>query len=264
MTIDWITVAAQVLNFILLIWLLKRFLYRPVLRAVEARQVGIERAMAEAEQARQDAEREAKRYGRMSREIEESRTMRLKEVEQQGDELRHALAQKARTEVHRLREGWLKGLADEQAAVELDIKEHLARAFVDFSRRAIADLAGSELEEHIVARFIRELQRLDDTEVRSIRKALDAGTDEVHVRTAFAITPALRKQLVAAIEDAFGTGHVVSFERSRAIVCGIELRAAGKLLRWSVESMLEAVGSDIADALGRARSGELQGLGDAP
>ena len=37
MLIDWFTVGAQALNFLILIWLLKRFLYRPVLAAIEAR-----------------------------------------------------------------------------------------------------------------------------------------------------------------------------------------------------------------------------------
>jgi F-type H+-transporting ATPase subunit b len=37
MLIDWFTVGAQVLNFLILVWLLKRFLYGPILDAIDAR-----------------------------------------------------------------------------------------------------------------------------------------------------------------------------------------------------------------------------------
>ena len=40
MLIDWFTVGAQALNFIILVWLLKRFLYKPILDAIDARRSG--------------------------------------------------------------------------------------------------------------------------------------------------------------------------------------------------------------------------------
>ena len=38
MLIDWFTIIAQALNFLILAWLLKRFLYRPVLNALDERE----------------------------------------------------------------------------------------------------------------------------------------------------------------------------------------------------------------------------------
>ena len=48
MLIDWFTVGAQALNFIVLVWLMKRFLYRPVLDAIAAREQRIAQQLAEA------------------------------------------------------------------------------------------------------------------------------------------------------------------------------------------------------------------------
>lgn len=55
MSIDWVTVAAQLANFLLLVWLLRRFLYRPILDGIDAREAEIARRLAAAEQARSDA-----------------------------------------------------------------------------------------------------------------------------------------------------------------------------------------------------------------
>src|SRR5271155_2800573 len=48
MLIDWFTVGAQALNFLILVWLLKRFLYKPILDAVDAREKRIARELADA------------------------------------------------------------------------------------------------------------------------------------------------------------------------------------------------------------------------
>ena len=55
MSIDWITVAAQVANFLVLVWLLKRFLYRPILDGIDAREAEIAGRMQVAERARAEA-----------------------------------------------------------------------------------------------------------------------------------------------------------------------------------------------------------------
>ena len=56
MSIDWITVVAQIANFLVLVWLLKRFLYRPILDGIDAREAEITRRMAEAGEAQKKAQ----------------------------------------------------------------------------------------------------------------------------------------------------------------------------------------------------------------
>ncbi len=58
MLIDWFTVAAQALNFLILAWLLKRFLYQPILQAIDAREKRIALALADADRKMAEAEQE--------------------------------------------------------------------------------------------------------------------------------------------------------------------------------------------------------------
>src|SRR5690554_8014709 len=62
MSIDWITVAAQLANFLLLVWLLKRFLYRPILKGIDAREAEIAKRLAAAKEAKENADAEKQRY----------------------------------------------------------------------------------------------------------------------------------------------------------------------------------------------------------
>jgi F-type H+-transporting ATPase subunit b len=57
MLIDWFTVGAQLLNFLVLAWLLKRFLYRPILDALDAREQRIAAELADADAKRAEADK---------------------------------------------------------------------------------------------------------------------------------------------------------------------------------------------------------------
>src|SRR5580698_7959913 len=74
MLIDWFTVGAQALNFIILVWLLRRFLYKPILNAVDAREQLIARELADAEGKKAEAQKERDAFERKNEEFNHQRT----------------------------------------------------------------------------------------------------------------------------------------------------------------------------------------------
>jgi len=74
MLIDWFTVIAQVVNFLILVWLLKRFLYKPILNAIDAREQRIAKELADAEAKQTEAQKERDEFQRKNEEFELQRT----------------------------------------------------------------------------------------------------------------------------------------------------------------------------------------------
>ena len=72
MLIDWFTVGAQALNFIILVWLLKRFLYKPILNAVDAREKRIAAELADADAKKAEAQKRARRVPTEERDLRPS------------------------------------------------------------------------------------------------------------------------------------------------------------------------------------------------
>ena len=66
MLIDWFTVGAQALNFIVLVWLMKRFLYKPILDAIDAREARIAAALADAAASKAEAAKDRTEFQRKS------------------------------------------------------------------------------------------------------------------------------------------------------------------------------------------------------
>ena len=77
MLIDWFTVAAQVVNFLILVWLLKRFLYKPILRALDAREQQIALTLADADAKKAEAQQERDEFRKKNEAFDQQRAPRV-------------------------------------------------------------------------------------------------------------------------------------------------------------------------------------------
>ena len=80
MLIDWFTVAAQVINFLILVWLLKRFLYKPILRDIDAREQRIEAQLADADATKAEAQQERDEFLHKNEAFDQQRAARLSQA----------------------------------------------------------------------------------------------------------------------------------------------------------------------------------------
>src|SRR3974377_298212 len=117
MLIDWFTVCAQVVNFLLLIWLLKRFLYKPILGAMDAREKEIAGRLHDAETQKTEAERERESLRVAMVEFETQREALLKKVADEAETTRKRLSEEVRQEIGTLRTKWREALQNEQDAL---------------------------------------------------------------------------------------------------------------------------------------------------
>jgi F-type H+-transporting ATPase subunit b len=160
MSIDWLTVAAQLVNFIILVWLLRRFLFIPVGQAMARRQQTLQATRDEASRKEAAAEAARQKYEAACQELEQQRTHRLQAIEQEAEKLRQALLQQARDEDQALRQrlqqqqlAW-KNHLDELAQVQL------GQLLAFLLERLCADLASMTLHEAMVARCTEQLKAL--------------------------------------------------------------------------------------------------------
>jgi F-type H+-transporting ATPase subunit b len=245
MQVDWLTVTAQLVNFLVLVWLLRRFLYKPIMRAMRNRADRIAEQVRMAEAEREQAQAEANRYQEKQREVDESRVALLEVAKDDADNLRRSLEDDARQEVAAIREEWLKTMAEEQAAFLGEVVEQTAEAFTTFARQALADLADAQLEKQVVERFLAELGTLNESELRELRATAKKGDEPLLIRSAFALPDSERARLRQVLRQTLAIDKDLTFERSKDLVCGIELRIGGRLVRWSLDRLLDDLRSDL-------------------
>jgi F-type H+-transporting ATPase subunit b len=239
MQIDWITVSAQIVNFLLLIWLLKRFLYQPVIRAMDQREQRIADRLNEAEEHKRTADDEAERYRQQSAELDQRRDELLAEAAREAREQRQRILDDARIEVIETRAGWLREAEQEKEEFIVSLRRSAADAVQVIARKALGDLADADLEDRIVHTFIERLGRLD----KLTRSALVDPTGPVRIESSFALEHGLRSRLTRAVHEYLAPGIDVEYGESPDLLCGIELTSAGQRLSWNIAQFM----SDLAE-----------------
>jgi F-type H+-transporting ATPase subunit b len=250
MQLDWFTVVAQIINFLVLIALLKRFLYGPIIRAMDEREERIAQQMREAEERERQAEERAGSYREKQQELEEKRSEILGEVREEAETKRREMVQKARDEVDELRQRWCESLRRDKGSFIADMRQQAGREICTVTRRVLRDLAGERLEARMVAAFLERLGHMDDEDRNHMSQAADES-GAVVVLTSFALPEAARRKVRAGIRQHLSQNAEVQFETAEELICGIEVRAGGRKLAWTVARYLDALSESLAQALSR-------------
>lgn len=250
MLIDWFTVGAQAINFLILVWLLKRFLYGRILRAMDERERNIAAQLEQARTTRDQADREAAALREKTAAFDAQRELLLARAGELAARRHKELVSEARGDVDRRRARWQELLEQEKAAFLQRLRERAARETLVVARRVLTDLAGESLEHRVFDGFLRRLaagEEVGDGQV--LASALREHPAGALVRSAFALDDAERRELAETLRRKLNLEIPLSFETAPDVLCGIELRAGGHKVAWSVASYLDDLESELTAAL---------------
>lgn len=242
MLIDWFTVIAQVINFLILVILLRRFLYKPVLKAIADREKNVADRLNAAALKETQAQQAKDKYQQLNDTFARERNELFRSAGTEAAAERSRLLEEGRREADQLRARLTDSITKEQSRQEEELNRRTETEVLNITRKVLADLAGTTLESQMVRVFIRRLQDLPDEEVRTWTSA---AAPSVLVRTAFDLQPADREALEKAWHEKFATAFTPSFERRPDLVTGIELAVDGYKLSWTVADYLESLEKNI-------------------
>jgi F-type H+-transporting ATPase subunit b len=240
MLIDWFTVGAQAINFLILVWLLRRFLYGPIVQAMNTRQERIAAQLRDAAQRTASLETVAQRLKNDRDAFDKERQQVLDRAADEAAALRRRLTDEVRRDVDSLRTKWTDTLHAEQRQTRDRMIEALQQESLATARSVLTALAGRDLEQTIVDAFLRRLAGLAPDE-RDALAALATNAAPLVVRSAFDLDDASRARIDAAVGAAFGATAACRFERADELVCGIELLGGGHKVAWSIDDALKSL-----------------------
>jgi F-type H+-transporting ATPase subunit b len=245
MLIDWFTVAAQAVNFLLLVWLLKRFLYKPVLAAIDQREKRIATQIQDAEKKKAEAAQEQTDFLHKNEEFEKQRDGLLLEASKTAKAERDRLLEKARTDSEDLRSKLKKTAHDELDNLNGKIGTLAVQEVFSIARKTLAELADVNLDERMTAIFLRRLHDLNDQQREELKAALATPGRPALVRTAFEVGPPQKTAIEAGIKAILGEGTAIEYETKTGLISGIELTANGQKFAWSIADYLTTLTNSV-------------------
>ncbi len=251
MHFDWWTLALQTVNFAVLVWLLHRFLYKPVLRMIDARKADVQKQYDEAKATEDKAKAsfaaiQAERAG-----IAAEREAALKAAAAQAQEAAQARRAQAEREAQALLDAARKTLAREREHALAELRQSALDLGAEFAGRLLAEIPAPLRAEAWMERIEQHLEALPKME----RDALVGPSPDG--RTLTIVTPSSLPTETAEtwrnrLRRSLGETTAIAFEADPALVAGAELHFPTAILRFSWRSALDALRSEI-DVHGNAR-----------
>ncbi len=256
MQIDPFTLIAQIVNFVLLLLLLRYFLYDPVVEAMDEREQRIARRLQEAEETQQQAEQAEEQYRQKRQELASREQALLDEARQEAQQRREELLEQARQEVEATQERWQESVERQQETFKKELRRRIAQQTDQVARRVLGDLADVELERRMVELFSQRLRDVTDQDRETIAQSIRQAGNRARIRSAFHLPDEARRQLRQVVQEHFLEGdHLeVTFERSPELICGAELQTDGRRIAWTAKHYLDAVEEKVVQSLIRSES----------
>ena len=188
--------------------------------------------------------------------FEVERETRLGAVHAEVEALRHEQLRLARAEVREQRDRWQQTLEQEKDSFLRELRVRVGQESVAMMRLALRELAGEDLDDRLVTRFLERLQTMDPSERDQLIAAAREDGGILHLTTALPASDAQRAQIGAALADIFeDEAAEVLFDTNPQLVAGVELRGGGVKVAWTVDDYLHTVEEALRDIFPVAASG---------
>jgi F-type H+-transporting ATPase subunit b len=255
--IDWFTFIAQIINFVLLVALLKIFLYGPIIRSMDKREEKIASRWNEAEEKKKESEEEAADYREKKEDLEKKRQEIMSEARAGAEKLKKELTKKVREEVDELDQRWRESIQKDKENFLKEVRRQVVEQVLTISRHAFHDLADKDLEGQIIRSFIEQVKEIGEEEKEELMKSIEEDNNRATVLSAFEIPEDLREEVVKTLQEQFSEDLELEFKTSMEVICGMELKSYGHKIAWSLDDYLDDLEESLAAAFEeRARSEE--------
>jgi F-type H+-transporting ATPase subunit b len=260
--IDWFTVGAQTLNFLILVWLMKHFLYRPILHAIDEREKLVATELSNADKKKAEAQKESDEFKHKNEEFERQRATLLSKATNDAESERQRLLGEARKSADTLSAKRQETLQNEAQNLRQAISHRTQQEVFAIVRKALRDLATTSLEERLAEVFTRRLREMDGQTKARLADALMKASEPALLQSAFDLPSEQRALIQNALNETFSAEIHIRFETVPDLISGIKLTVNGQKLAWSIADYLTSMEKDIDELLKEKNKSKSKSLSD--
>jgi F-type H+-transporting ATPase subunit b len=239
MLIDWFTLIAQLVNFLILAWLLKRFLYHPIVKALDAREKKIASELQHAIAVEDEAKKSMTEWKQKNEEFEKNRTATMLQAVKEVDDKKTALINDARKEYENLRTRLEESLHNEQNNLQQEIIDRISTEVFSIAEKVLAELADVTLEDRIVKVFCERLQKTEEVDIKEMTGLFRRSNHPPIIRSVFTLTPENCEKIKKTVMEVFRIDTNIVFETDADLISGLELSMNGHSIKWNIKAYLD-------------------------
>lgn len=253
MLIDWITVGAQIINFLILVYLLKRFLYGRVLQVMDERQKKLSAEFSVAKATQAEAEEERRTFKEKNAEFTEQREELLNQIRKEAEQEKQTLLKDVRREVEEQRTRWAGSLQQEKKEFISQLRDRTTREIIQISGKALQSLGNLSLEQAVAEVFIQRVKSVPEDVWESVRSSIwtEGANNFLTVRRSFEQPAEQQEKIRTLLQHKIGSEISIQFEVLPESSWGMELRIGGNRIAWTLDDYLEELQEKVTTEFDR-------------
>lgn len=240
------TFGLQAANFLVLVWLLHRFLYRPVLQIIAARQAVANKLTADLEAEKEAAEALRHELEKDHASIAQQRDATLRTAREAAEAEHKALLAKAREEADSIKVEAQRAFERERADVVRSMGQDAARLAVSIVRRLLRETPGAAVQERMLELVCGDVRSLSADAKRQIRERVSVDDGPVEVVTGTPVGERARKRFTESLAKALGGPLSPAFRVDPNLIAGVEVHFPFTIMRRSWSEDLTRIESELA------------------
>jgi len=221
---------------------------------MDERENQINKQLSEAEQREKDAEQELAKQRKIREKLEREWEDSLTKIKKEVQAKREKMIDEARESVNEVQEEWKKAILTQRHAFLQELKRLSCQQVCLVSKKVLADLANAKLEDQLIDSFINQLEELDENKKQEFRRdqtkvlsSQNQNKNKVEIYTGFPLSENTKDLLTEKVKKLVHKDVQPTFQTSRELICGIELRSEGKKIAWSMENYLDLLEKGLKD-----------------
>jgi len=237
--LSWSTFVLEIINFLVLIWILKRFLYKPVLDVVSRRRAGIEKTLADARSLHEDAEKLKERYEGRLADREQERQQAHAALEREIDAERTRKMAELQTAIEQAHEKARVAEAHRQADTMHKMEEAALTQGARFATHLLEQVAGADTETRLVELVITQLSRLPAERIAALRNSSGKKAEAILITSAFPLAEDQRQRLEQALNKVTRPDIPLHFEQDSKLLAGLRINIGAWVLGINLQDELK-------------------------
>ena len=246
MGFDSVTFVAQIVNLFVLVWLLKRFLYHPILAVIEKRQQEIRDKVQAAEDMRSESQKERKKWENEKAAYESEHQKELSQIAQELDDKRKAGLEEIKSSLQRQRLKMKNDLLAEMAAFHNEIGDFVAKDFMQLASQALKELSHCCPLDQAVNLFLKNLKTLDKKEIKKINIVLQKQK-LIFISSSDSLRKKQSQEIIKTIQKIFilPAKCKINFTVVPELILGLEMHTGDISVDWSLKSYLDTLNANL-------------------
>ncbi|MDY0235544.1 MAG: F0F1 ATP synthase subunit delta [Gudongella sp.] len=246
MQISWFEIVAQIINFFIILFILQKLLYKPVIKAMAERQVSIQKSQKEADEKMDNAKELISEYKNKMAEAENEKSSIINQARIEAKEKKDSLLEDYKIEADRKRSSYLKEIQDEKSNFIDNLRKTMGESAVKIASHILEMISSKELEEEVFKSFIEVLNNLEDN-IEDKRTLEDERQTELY--SARELSDSEKETIKKALKTSLKNLETIEFNVDPDLILGYELNLETYTVHTSIKNYLDGVEADILKML---------------